>query len=190
VSRPLHRGAEVATVPDVRRGAQWRDTTMPATPPPRYRRSKRGTSPPNVRKSTLLAALSLPHGMGDERTCRIETLRVTTKLGARGAGERLDVFRDRFARRFPINSFSVTTGEGLESVRAATYHSYGANRVGPALSGGLTDQARPLTYPVGTTSLDLTGRDPARLRPFPDRCPESGQRRFRWSERQAPSRFR
>jgi hypothetical protein len=162
---------------------------MPANPPPRYRKPERGTSPPNVRKSTLLAAVSLPHGMGDERTCRIETLRFTTKLGARRAGEPLDVFRDRFARRFPIISVSVTTGEGLESFRAATYHLIGANRVGPALSGGLTDQARPFTYPVGTTSLNLTERDPARLRPILDRCPESGQRRFRWSEGQAPSRF-
>src|SRR5271170_4258701 len=35
-TRPLHRGAEVATVPTVRDSAPWRDTTMPANLPPQY----------------------------------------------------------------------------------------------------------------------------------------------------------
>ena len=189
VSRPLHRGAEVATVPDVRRGVQWRDTTMPANLPPRYGQPEEGTSPPNVGKSTLLAALSLPHELGDERTCSLETMRVTTKFGAWPTGERLGVFRDRFARRFPIISASVTTGEGLETSRVATYYLVGVTSVEPGLSGGLTDQARPFTHPVGAISLDLPGRAPARFRPSLDLRSDGGQRLFRWSEYQAQSGF-
>ena len=162
---------------------------MPANLPPRYRKPERGTSSPNVRNSTLLAALSLPHGMGDERTCRTETMRVTTKLCARLAGERLDVFRDRFARQVPILSVSLTTGEGLETSPAATYYLVGATVVEPRLSGGLTDRARPFTHPVGAISLDLPGRAPAQFRPFLDVRSDGGQQRFRWCEQRAQSGF-
>jgi hypothetical protein len=70
----------------------------------------------------LLAAHSLPHDMGNDRIRRLKSFLVNTIVAAAMADEVFDIFRERFARRFPIISVSAATGEGLETLPVATYH--------------------------------------------------------------------
>jgi uncharacterized protein len=98
---------------------------------------------------------NLPHDSEDERIRHLKTLLVTTKLDAPGAGERLDVLREWFAAQYPIVSVSVETGEGLESLRSATYHLLGVMRVYTKVPGRPADRSRPFTLPIGSTVLDL-----------------------------------
>ena len=63
--------------------------------------------------------------------------------------------REWFGPRFPIVPVSVQTGEGLETLRAATYHLLGVLRVYTKVPGKPADRTRPFTLPVGSTVLDL-----------------------------------
>jgi hypothetical protein len=121
----LHTGTEVATVPDVRRGAYWTDTAMPVHLSPAVSEPEKLIDPPNVGRSTLLAALSLPHDMGDDRIRHLETFWFTTDLEVCMACELLDVFRESFRRQIPIIPVWAVIGEGLETLNADTYHLLG-----------------------------------------------------------------
>jgi uncharacterized protein len=98
---------------------------------------------------------NLPHDSADESIRHLKTLLVTTKLDAPGAVERLDVVREWFAPQFPIVSVSVATGQGLESLRSATYHLLEVIRVYTKVPGRPADRSRPFTLPIGSTVLDL-----------------------------------
>ncbi len=68
---------------------------------------------------------------------------VAAKLDADGARDRLEVVREWFAPRFPVVPISAQTGEGLESLRTATYDLLGVLRVYTKVPGktGRSDQA-------------------------------------------------
>jgi uncharacterized protein len=97
----------------------------------------------------------LPHDALDESIRHLKTVMATTKLDADGAGDRLDVVREWFAPRFPVAPVSARTGEGLESLRAATYHLLGVLRVYTKVPGKPADRTKPFTLPIGSTVLDL-----------------------------------
>jgi len=97
----------------------------------------------------------LPHDALDESIRHLKTVMVTTKLDAGGAGDRLEVVREWFTPRFPVVPVSTLTGEGLETVRAATYHVLGVLRVYTKVPGKPADRTRPFTLPIGSTVLDL-----------------------------------
>jgi len=97
----------------------------------------------------------LPYDVEDERVRHLKTAMVATKLDAEGARDRWDVVREWFAAQFPLVSVSGQTGEGLESVRSATYHLLGVLRVYTKVPGKPADRIRPFTLPVGSTVLDL-----------------------------------
>src|SRR5262249_43160671 len=63
--------------------------------------------------------------------------------------------REFFGSRFPVVPVSTQTGEGLETIRAATYHLLGVLRVYTKIPGKPADRARPFTLPIGSTVLDL-----------------------------------
>jgi ribosome-interacting GTPase 1 len=97
----------------------------------------------------------LPCDDHDESLRHLTTAMVATKLDAAGSADRLDVVRDLFEARFPIVPVSVHTLQGLETLRAATYHLLGVLRVYTKMPGKSADRTRPFTLPIGSTVLDL-----------------------------------
>ena len=97
----------------------------------------------------------LPYDNEDESTRHLKTILVTTKLDAPGASDRLDVVREWFAPRFPIVPVSAHGGEGLETLRSATYHLLGKFRVYTKIPGKPADRTKPFALPIGSTVLDL-----------------------------------
>jgi ribosome-interacting GTPase 1 len=97
----------------------------------------------------------LPFDDLDEAVIHLKTLLAATKLDAEEAAGRLQVVREFFGSRFPVLPVSAETGEGLETIRAATYHLLGVLRVYTKIPGKPADRARPFTLPIGSTVLDL-----------------------------------
>ena len=97
----------------------------------------------------------LPFDNEDESVRHLKTIMAPTKLDADGARDRLEVVREWFAPRFPITPVSALTGEGLESLRTATYHLLGVMRVYTKVPGRPADRSKPFTLPLGSTVLDL-----------------------------------
>jgi ribosome-interacting GTPase 1 len=97
----------------------------------------------------------LPFDVEDESMRHLKTLMAATKLDAERAGERLEVVREWFSPRFPITAVSAATCEGLETLRAGTYHLLGLLRVYTKVPGKPPDRSRPFTLPIGSTVLDL-----------------------------------
>jgi hypothetical protein len=48
-----------------------------------------------------------------------------------------------------------TAREGLETLKAATYHLLGVIRVDTKVPGGPADRTNPITLPINSTALDL-----------------------------------
>jgi ribosome-interacting GTPase 1 len=97
----------------------------------------------------------LPFDGEDESIRHLKTLMAATKLDAEGARDRLDVVRELFAPKFPVTAVSAATGEGLETLRAGTYHLLGLLRVYTKVPGKPADRSRPFTLPIGSTVVDL-----------------------------------
>ena len=97
----------------------------------------------------------LPFDNEDESTRHLKTVMAPTKLDSDGARDRLEVVREWFEPRFPIIPVSAATGEGLESLRTATYHLLGVMRIYTKVPGKPADRAKPFTLPLGSTVLDL-----------------------------------
>jgi uncharacterized protein len=97
----------------------------------------------------------LPHDVEDEATRHLKTVLVAAKLDAQGARQRLDVVTEWFAPQFPVAPISAHSGEGLESLRTATYDLLGVLRVYTKVPGKPADRSKPFTLPLGSTILDL-----------------------------------
>jgi ribosome-interacting GTPase 1 len=97
----------------------------------------------------------LPFDDDDETTRHVKTVMAATKLDAPGAGDRLEVVREWFGMRFPVIPVSVESGEGLESLREAAYHSLGLLRIYTKVPGRPVDRTKPFTVPIGSTVIDL-----------------------------------
>jgi ribosome-interacting GTPase 1 len=97
----------------------------------------------------------LPFDNQDESTRHLKTVMAANKVDCDGARERLEILREWFEPRFPIVSVSGTTGEGLESLRTASYHLLGLVRIYTKVPGKPADRARPFALPIGSTVLDL-----------------------------------
>ena len=80
---------------------------------------------------------------------------VATKLDADGALIGWKWSGNGFHARFPDRPVSATTGEGLETLRAGTYHLLGVLRVYTKVPGKPADRTKPFTLPIGSTVLDL-----------------------------------
>ncbi len=97
----------------------------------------------------------LPFDVDDETVQHIQTLLVANKTDAEGTLDRLDFVRECFGARFPIQSVSARTGEGLDALRRETYDLLGVFRIYTKVPGKLADRQKPFTLPVGSTVLDL-----------------------------------
>jgi ribosome-interacting GTPase 1 len=97
----------------------------------------------------------LPYDVDDESIRHLKTVLVGAKLDTPGASDRLAIIREWFSSRFPVEVCSAHTGEGLESVRAATYDLLGVLRIYTKVPGKPVDRTKPFTLPVGSTIIDL-----------------------------------
>jgi ribosome-interacting GTPase 1 len=97
----------------------------------------------------------LPFDDEDEATRHLKTVMAPSKVDCDGARPRLEILREWFEPRFPIVAVSALTGEGLESLRTASYHLLGLMRVYTKVPGKPADRAKPFALPIGSTVLDL-----------------------------------
>jgi ribosome-interacting GTPase 1 len=97
----------------------------------------------------------LPYDVEDESIRHLKTVMVAAKLDMPGAQHRVEIIREWFGGRFPIEACSCQTGEGLETVRSATYDLLGVLRIYTKVPGKPVDRTRPYTLPVGSTVIDL-----------------------------------
>jgi uncharacterized protein len=97
----------------------------------------------------------LPFDVEDESLRHLKTVMVGGKLDLPGAAERLEIIREWFSSQFPIIACSALNGEGLESVRTATYDLLGVVRIYTRVPGKPVDRTKPFTLPVGSTIIDL-----------------------------------
>ena len=97
----------------------------------------------------------LPYVDLDESTRHLKTLLVAVKLDVDQARDRLAILEEWFAPRFPVVACSPQTGEGLETLRRATYDLLGVIRIYTKGPGKPIDRTRPFTLPIGASVLDL-----------------------------------
>ena len=97
----------------------------------------------------------LPFDSDDESVHHIKTLLVANKADTEGASDRLEFVRECLGERFPIQSISARTGEGLDALRRATYDLLGVYRIYTKVPGKPADRQKPFTLPLGSTVLDL-----------------------------------
>jgi ribosome-interacting GTPase 1 len=83
------------------------------------------------------------------------TMLVANKIDAEGAVDRLEVVRELFGQRFPIQVISAEAGTGLEELRGAIYKFLRVIRVYTKQPGKPADMSSPFTCPIGSTLIEL-----------------------------------
>jgi ribosome-interacting GTPase 1 len=86
------------------------------------------------------------------------TILGANKCDDSGANDRLEIVREMFGSRFPIQVFSAEHGTGLEELRTALYKFLNVIRVYTKEPGKHADKSAPFTVPIGSTVLDFAGR--------------------------------
>ncbi|HEY7425881.1 MAG TPA: GTPase [Gemmataceae bacterium] len=91
-----------------------------------------------------------------------KTMLVANKLDLPGAVERLELVRELFGDRFPIQALDAESGNGLEDLRTAIYRLLNVIRVYSKKPGKPPDKNAPFTCPAGSTvrqMAELVHRD-------------------------------
>jgi ribosome-interacting GTPase 1 len=84
-----------------------------------------------------------------------KTVLVPNKIDLPGAADRLQVAREWFGERFPIQVISAEQGTGLEELRAEVYRFLNVIRVYTRQPGKPPDLESPFTCPAGSTVLEM-----------------------------------
>jgi ribosome-interacting GTPase 1 len=84
-----------------------------------------------------------------------KTMLVANKLDLPGAAERLELVRELFGDRFPIQALDAESGHGLEELRTAIYRLLHVIRVYSKKPGKPPDMNAPFTCPAGSTLLQM-----------------------------------
>ncbi len=103
-----------------------------------------------------------PTDSADPSLHHTKTLLVANKLDLPGAAERLELLRELFAERFPIQALDAESGRGLEELRTAIYQLLHVIRVYSKKPGKPPDMAAPFTCKAGSTVMqfaDIVHRD-------------------------------
>jgi small GTP-binding protein len=103
-----------------------------------------------------------PEQNDDPAVQYVKTLLVGNKCDQAGAADRLEIVREMFGSRFPIQTLDAETGSGLEEVRTAIYRFLNVIRVYSKKPGKPPDMAAPFTCPAGSTlqqMAELVHRD-------------------------------
>jgi ribosome-interacting GTPase 1 len=85
----------------------------------------------------------------------VKTMLVANKLDAPGAADRLEIVREMFGERFPIEALDAESGHGLEELRTALYRLLNVIRIYSKKPGKPADMEAPFTCPAGSTLLQL-----------------------------------
>jgi ribosome-interacting GTPase 1 len=83
------------------------------------------------------------------------TLLVANKLDMPDAGERLELLRELFGSRFPIQALDAESGHGLEDLRTAIYRLLNVIRVYSKRPGKPPDMTSPFTCKAGSNVLQF-----------------------------------
>jgi ribosome-interacting GTPase 1 len=97
----------------------------------------------------------LPAVVGDPTVHSTRTQLAANKIDVAGAAERLEILRELFGDRFPIQVLSAETGTGLEELRTALYQFLNVIRVYTKKPGKQPDREAPFTCPAGSTLIEL-----------------------------------
>jgi ribosome-interacting GTPase 1 len=84
-----------------------------------------------------------------------KTLLAANKIDLPEASERLEIVRELFGARFPIQVISAETGIGLESLPEGIYRFLDVIRIYSKQPGKPPDMASPFTCPAGSTVLEM-----------------------------------
>lgn len=103
-----------------------------------------------------------PAEVADPTIHYTKTLLLANKADAAGAADRLEIVREMFGARFPVQALDAESGTGLEEARTAIYRFLNVIRVYSKRPGKPADMAAPFTCPVGSTvqqMAELVHRD-------------------------------
>jgi ribosome-interacting GTPase 1 len=84
-----------------------------------------------------------------------KTLLLANKVDLPGASDRLEIVRELFADRFPLQTISAEVGTGLQELRTAIYRFLNVIRVYTKQPGKPPDLESPFTCPVGSTLVEM-----------------------------------
>jgi len=93
-----------------------------------------------------------------EGVFQVKTMLAANKIDLPGAGDRLEIVRDLFAKRFPVHVLSAEHGAGLEDLRNALYRFLNVIRVYTKQPGKPPDLTAPYTVPAGSTLLEMASK--------------------------------
>ncbi len=103
-----------------------------------------------------------PAESDDPSVVYVKTLLLANKADAPGAADRLEIVREMFGARFPIQALDAESGTGLEETRTAVYRLLNVIRVYSKRPGKPADMEAPFTCPAGSTvqqMAELVHRD-------------------------------
>jgi hypothetical protein len=103
-----------------------------------------------------------PAEVADPTIHYTKTLLLANKADAAGTADRLEIVREMFGARFPVQALDAESGTGLEEARTAIYRFLNVIRVYSKRPGKPADMAAPFTCPVGSTvqqMAELVHRD-------------------------------
>jgi ribosome-interacting GTPase 1 len=107
-----------------------------------------------VKTKTILVG-EKPAAVEDPTIEHLRTMMVANKCDLPGADERLEIVRELFAQRFPIEVISAEHGTGLEVLRTAIYRFLNVIRVYTKQPGKPPDLTSPFTCPIGSTLVEM-----------------------------------
>jgi ribosome-interacting GTPase 1 len=103
---------------------------------------------------TILSG-QLPTENPDPSIHHAKTMLGANKLDLPDAADRLEMVRELFGPRFPIQALDAESGHGLEDLRTAIYRLLNVIRVYSKKPGKPADMAAPFTCPAGSTLLQM-----------------------------------
>ena len=96
-----------------------------------------------------------PTDRDDPTLHHAKTMLVANKLALPDAADRLELVRELFGQRFPVQALDAESGSGLEDLRTAIYRLLNVIRVYSKRPGKPPDMESPFTCPAGSNVLQM-----------------------------------
>jgi ribosome-interacting GTPase 1 len=105
---------------------------------------------------TKTILIGRPPDTSDDPTIHhTRTILLANKIDQPGATDRLEIVRELFAQRFPIEVIAAEQGTGLEELRTSLYRFLNVIRVYTKQPGKPPDMESPFTCPAGSTLVEM-----------------------------------
>ena len=88
----------------------------------------------------------------------VRTILVANKIDADGAADRLDIVREMFGERFPVQVIAAEAGQGLDELKATMYRTLELIRVYTKMPGKPPDMTSPYTCPIGSNVVEMAAQ--------------------------------